>query len=137
MTGIRVSRTNKVLNSQVTPINQVEDIINKNINLIAVIFDEYTCVQTIRKMKLITNVLEKSNFPYILVNAVEGLDPLTGHCPTCEFTNRYEIDVTPSIIYLEKGEKTSELKQGPDVLSIEELNNFLTKIKLNTNYGVS
>lgn len=137
MTGIRVSRTKKILNSQVTPINRVEDIINKNTNLIVVIFDEYTCVQTIRKMNSITNVLEKSNFTYIFVNAVEGLDPLTGYCPTCEFTDRYEIDVTPSIIYLEKGEKASELKQGPDVLSIEELNNFLMKIKLNTNSDVS
>ncbi|MED4534207.1 hypothetical protein ABET51_15815 [Metabacillus fastidiosus] len=137
LTGTRVFRTRRIINNQVTPIKEVNSHIQNNLHLIVIVFDEYTCVKTIRNMRKITDLIKKRNFPFIVVNAVEGLDPLTGFCPTCEFTSNYDIEITPSVLYLKKGKKIAVLEQGSDLLSIKELHIFLEEIKAGTEHNVS
>ncbi|BCB36043.1 hypothetical protein BCJMU51_0913 [Bacillus cereus] len=131
----KVYKTKNVLKITL-PIEKVQSFIEKNERSIIIFFDEFTCVETLSKMDQYIKIIRKRSLPFAIVNVMEGVDPEGDRCLSCPITSKYNIEVVPSVVYFENGEKIRELVNDSDKLTVTELEQFVGSIDIKKTYSL-
>ncbi|MCY7764955.1 MULTISPECIES: hypothetical protein [Bacillus] len=127
VTTKKILHTKWILSHLVTDTKKLDILLKNERHMFILFFDEMTCRNVIRNMNMLHSALKDTKVPFAIINTLEDYDYETESSPVFPYVDHFEIQYTPTLIFVKNGTKQSVHCQGPDQLQLGKVNKFLSE----------